>query len=400
MPFTAQTSITPWKRQANELPEPEPGGHMLEAVAKLLWPEGWRTFQRWNQGIYDTAESPWQVAAADAMPDDPGASVVGGLSPQAIIRWRSGAVSPNALLHRTLDPELELPFIQQLIDKGVKSEAPTSIVTPGYTAVFHGNENPYGLLFHVKDPENLTAVYPADVNSIYRSSDRALAPEKYQALAKLLRNKSDNAWQDFRELKFKNNLLRDQGIPSAPEDLKELKRLDDITSRYNLAAVKFSNWIEKKYPPIGLREWAPGNLATPYPDVTKETSPLRSLQLEMSGPAGILGRYSHGNAAIPGPRNEWPYLWHNEAHYRMGDPSELAGVRMPLKNPVAGEYDKSLLGPAADFFERQAQQEGQKWDAMNDFATKYNLPRYELPQPGNREEQLQQILNMQGGSWE
>jgi len=76
-----------------------------------VWPEGWRAFQRWNQGIYENAGQPWQTAVADAMPDDPSMSALGMVGNQSKLQ---------GLLHRLWPHEVrpaEKQFIQATQDK-------------------------------------------------------------------------------------------------------------------------------------------------------------------------------------------------------------------------------------------------------------------------------------------
>jgi len=245
---------------------------------------------------------------------------MGGGQPLAQIAERSGAKNLGAFLHRTIDPG-EFEFLDWLAKKGKQSEAATSVITPTYRSIFHPSEPLPGVVFSVKNPENIVGWAPEDVFSRSEMNDKI-----FNAMRRVNRQQAKLAPQPGL-------------MPIDPE--KYLK--------YVAAESKLKNM-----------PW------------TKEWVPTRDYERGSDYPLNkLLSRQQKRleNLAREDPNMENSKFWEllNEVGYRM-DPSEIVGVRVPRSysppRKISSKF--TLSGVEQDFPEALA------------FAKRHNLPIWQF----------------------
>jgi len=336
-----------WKDQANALPEPEGGGHVLSFLANLLAPQLNRAYGRAVEGKYEG--QPWQAMAADAFVPDQGVGAgvgeaMGMANPLAAGMVRMGGKTfDNALLHRALGDPAELDWLANLFQKGRSTQKPTSAVTPSVMSTF-GSE-PYGLLFNADASKGQIAhAGAADMWSKKRPSDEIEATAR-------------RYWKT-------HDILEKRGAS------------DDTMSRF---AKAWDNLLKK--PP---EKWTPSsgegleNMYGYNPTMSKNNS-LRDvfeLQAEMAREKPELMPAEH--------------LIHNEIIPNI-DSSMLAGVRLPMEDP---KYATNLnphqeWGPGLEDLVR----------SLKNFAEQQNVPIYRWPAEMTQAQQLKGLQDPFKGNW-
>lgn len=124
----------------------------LKAATAMLPEAG----SKWAAGEYEPGQA---IPPGDWMPD-----VVGGAAPGAgMVRWRKGMEYPEAYLHRAIGGLSELDWWDKIFKRGLTTEKPTSMVTPGFLSTFQNNP---GLMFDVTRPKQIRWATPFDMGSL------------------------------------------------------------------------------------------------------------------------------------------------------------------------------------------------------------------------------------------
>lgn len=268
--------------------EPQ-GGHILGALASLLGLGEWQRGER--AGVPGSAPGVGYGAIDDILGWlDPPAKATAALPLAGGMLKFAKKEYPNALLHRTFSHPREVDYIMDILaGKRPGSQAPASVISPGYTSVFGGGTPGHaGVLFNVEDPANLKHLGSSDLYSHF--SERR--PEPIQS-----------------ELE---GLLQELFYPK--------RRLNEIDEKRLLNRV-----VEIEATPT-YREWTP----------TRAT-----IDKNIDDPLERLVERQMAEAKANTRRPE--ILHHNEAIYNIQDPNELAGVRMPTGNAPLREALQKLI---------------------------------------------------------
>lgn len=137
---------------------PEQGGHIIDALGKLL---NWMATPRLpDRNIWKMPPSIHDPGEMDAAVNT--AMDFGPMS--GVIRTMAGKEFPNALALRTMNME-ELPFLRQLLRTGKPHDVSTSIVSPAQVGSWQDFGNQYGALFDINNPRAIKAISPSDLHA-------------------------------------------------------------------------------------------------------------------------------------------------------------------------------------------------------------------------------------------
>jgi hypothetical protein len=162
----------PLQKQVRDMPEPPPiqGDSWLDTLhrgIRALAPDAYRTGYRLLNGQYQG--NPVLSAGADMnrvenwSPDPfPGGSAALGAVAGGLVNMGKKTY-PNAFLHRAIGHEKELGHWNDIFQRGLSTQKPTSAITPSNPTTFM-NRNA-GLLFNAPDPKSIKWASPEDAAS-------------------------------------------------------------------------------------------------------------------------------------------------------------------------------------------------------------------------------------------
>jgi hypothetical protein len=376
-------------------------GLVLKALGMLTEPIR-RAYHRYTEGQYEG--NPYEqgmmaaMDAADAQYPEYG----GGLPGPAAVQWPTGEKLGKAFLHRRIKDPREVGWLADIYRAGDVADKPTSFITPEYLSTFRSD--PYGFIWHVKNPENMVHIGAQDLYSapaetqIATSGKEQYVDELQQLLAQELSKLKE--YDDIGTDLFSQMLFKETGKPihTVPDEL--LGGMSPETVAYdilgqegmpglkphsdeiqNLLANKRME-IDELYDEIqrhskNVATWAP-LYSTIDPHKTSLPEMFRKQRDMIAEPYEIFG-------AEINPKSK--KLFHNETVYRIGDPSELAGVRLPSSWTPENHIDMPL------------------YDALRDFAEDMHVPTFEFPHDWRLGDQLDMLNDViksgaQGGTWE
>lgn len=159
-----ETYIRAWR------PSDEPEGQLapdwytkfVDFLAKygIDRPEAGSPTWGWGKAMEATRDAPESIGMGATGPLNAG-----------LIQWTKNLRYPHAYLHRSIggagptSAQQELEALSTIFDKGLRTQAPTSMVTPGYLSTFH-NSPAGGLMFSINKPEEILHAAPYDLWSV------------------------------------------------------------------------------------------------------------------------------------------------------------------------------------------------------------------------------------------
>jgi len=355
----------------------------------------------------------------------------GGGQPLAQIAERSGAKNFGAFLHRTIHPE-EFKALDYFIKKKQPAEFATSIITPTHRPIFQPDLPKPGVIYSVKNPENIKWWGPEDAFSdptnildkirlAYQKQIEKWNAEAENRFQRALQNKPREIFEHFNPeirglkgteeppLKIRNqwewegktprtvdevyNEWREAILPKLTQEglrsgdirralwrAENAKDLSDAMSRYIAARDKaLAKWSKKGFRPRA--EVVPVNPAAKSPS---ELS-LRDLLSEQKKRLEEIARTDPN-------MNETRYFeLLNEVGYRM-DPSEIVGVRVPTSFAPPRKISSKFTLSGVE----------QEFPEALDFARRHNLPIWQFtPQltPGDAAQGIADYLEGGAGQW-
>jgi hypothetical protein len=273
-----------------------PGGHipsLLMKAAKAIALPGF--MEKWLSGDYQGPTIPARDVMEPAVSEATGMAMPLAQPALGMVAQRyKGLTNPQVFLHRSLGPDLEeIGFLRKLFRSRAKSEMPTTAITPTSTPIFRGPEDPYGLVFSVRTPENIAWASPKDAFSQTYRGEKTAGPKIERAIERL--GKARDELSRF--------MLSNYGSGATPESLLARRRRQTQA----LAALK-----DRRILP---REWQP-LVGSSKNLVDLSSQPLDDL-------------FRRQRDLISKRPIEKHYDLINEINYRAGDPLELVGVRIP-----------------------------------------------------------------------
>lgn len=277
----------------------------LDNVAKELPPDPWNSNKNdWNSYIDRSTEG--------MLPDPTAGTGVGG-----VIKM-GGKVYPNAMLHRGISNPAEVDWWGNILQRGQKTQKPTSLVSPNMLPTF--SSEPYGLLFDVHNEAKIAnKAFPEDVWSFQTK----IPPTDATATAiERINKKSDQIFDELVEM----------DAHSPQFDANKAK-----WSKYRDAYSKLSD-PNRRHAEIWSPGRAPGNhplSGTKYNDLYPPGS-VPDLDVLTNMQRDIV----RNKLAKHNPKSPW--IDHAEVIPDI-TPDMLAGVRLPLSNPGESGASRELI---------------------------------------------------------
>lgn len=271
------------------------GGH----VPSLLWKASKLIQPNWMRNYLLGKPTTQEELVQDF---DPASAAMGMVAPLTV-RWRPGLEYPSAFVHRATHNPREILNLGKAYQRGDQLDRAATLMTPGYWSTFEPKMIPFGAVFHVKNPRNLLYVSPVDAWS-----------------ERVIRTHPTPESEKLGSLAERLDLVRENLGAGHPRRL-----------RYQKAFLRLNKlWNQSKRREEAL---APDEEIAPM-FINRESEPLTNLFAKEA-------QYARAR------KSTQPF--HHEVGYRIGDPSELAGIRMPLNLNKLDVEDQVMARELMDF---------------------------------------------------